>query len=76
MMIRRSCPLSLKPSGKVMNFEVKSFNGILHETNDELRVDWLERHHINLRKVMMRYIFFHFRVALVDLFGRVNVIGL
>ena len=76
MMIRRSCPLSLKPSGKVMTFEVKSFNGILHETNDELRVDWLERHHIILRKVIMSYLSRHLKVALVDIFSRVNVIGL
>ena len=55
---------------------VESRNGILLVMNDGLRVDRLERHHIILRKVMMSYPPHYLKVALVDLFGRVNVIGL
>ena len=57
-------------------FEVESRNGILHVKDDGLRVDWLERHHIILREVMMNYLCIHCKEALVDLFGRWNVIGL
>ena len=59
-----------------MNFEVESRNGILHVKDDELRFDWLERHHIILSKFMMCYLSRHWKVAPVDLFGRVNVIEL
>ena len=67
---------NLEPSGKVMNIEAESSNGILHVMNDRIKFDWLERHHIFLRKVMMNYLCRHCKVALEDLFGRVNVIGL
>ena len=43
---------NLEPSGKVMNLEVKSRNCIFFVMNDGLRVGWLERHHIILRKVI------------------------
>ena len=59
-----------------MNFEVERCNGIPYLMNYRLRVDRLERHHIILRKVMMSYPPHYLKVALVDLFGRVNVIGL
>ena len=38
---------NLEPSGKAMKHEVESRNGILHVMNAELKVDWLELHHIN-----------------------------
>ena len=76
MKLERSCKWNLKPSGKVMNFKVDSRNGILHLKDDGLRVYWIEQHHIILRKVMMIYLCRHCMVDLVDLFGRVNVIGL
>ena len=59
-----------------MNFELESCNGIPHVKDDGLRVDWIEQHHIILRKIMMSYICRQCKVALVNLFGRVNVIGL
>ena len=59
MMLRRSCTWNLKSSGKVMNLDVESRNGILLVVNDGLRVDWLERHHIILGKVMMSYLSRH-----------------
>ena len=42
MMLRRSCTWNLKPSGKVMNIEVESCNGILLVMNDGLKFDWIE----------------------------------
>ena len=71
-----SCTWNLRLSGKVLNVEVDSRKGILHVKDDILWVDCLERHHIILRKVMMSYLSRHCKVSLVDLFGRVNVIGL
>ena len=59
-----------------MNFEFEIPNGILHVKDDGVMVDWMERHHIIFRKVMMIYLCLHCKVALVDLFGMVNVIGL
>ena len=59
-----------------MNVEVESCNGILLVRNDGLRVGLLEHYHIILSKVIMSYLCRHFKVALGDLFGRVNVIGL
>ena len=61
---------------KNMNIEVESLNGILYVKDYGIRVEWIERHLIILRKVLMSYRCRHFKVALVDLFGRVNVIGL
>ena len=58
-MIRVSFMWNLKSSGKVMNLDVESRNGILLVVNDVLRVDWLERHHIILGKVMMSYLSRH-----------------
>ena len=55
-MIRRLCTWILNPSGKVMNFEVESRNGIFNVKYDRLRVDWMEQNHIILRKVMMSYL--------------------
>ena len=46
MMIQRSFMWNLEPSGKVINREVVSRNGILYVMSDGLKVDWLERHHI------------------------------
>ena len=37
---------NLEPSGKVINREVVSRNGILNVMSDGLKVDWMERHHI------------------------------
>ena len=37
---------NVKPSGKVMNVDVESCNGILQVRNDWLKVDWFEPHHI------------------------------
>ena len=37
---------NLESSGKVMNREVVSRNGILHVMNDGLKVDWIEWNHI------------------------------
>ena len=54
----------------------KSRNGILHVKDDGLRVGWLERYHIILRIVIMSYLILQWMVALDDLFGKVNVIGL
>ena len=45
-MIQRSFMWNLEPSGKVINHEVVSRNGILHVMSDGLKVDWLQRHHI------------------------------
>ena len=56
--------------------EVGSRSGILHVKDDGVRVAWLERHYIILTKVIMRYICRHCKVAIVDLFGSVNVIAL
>ena len=67
---------NLKPSGKVMNIAVQSRNCILLVINGGLRVDWLEQHHIIHRKLRMSYLCLHYKVSLVDLFGRVNFIGL
>ena len=52
MMLRRSGMWNLKPSGKVVNLEVESHNGILLGMNGGLRVNFLEWHHIILRKVI------------------------
>ena len=76
MVLGRSCTWKLKPSGKVMNLEVEIHNGILHVTNDGLKFDWMEQHHIILRKVMVIYLCRYCEVALEYLFCRVNVIGL
>ena len=46
MMILRSFAWNLEQSGKVINREVVSRNGILLVKSDGLKVDWLERHHI------------------------------
>ena len=59
-----------------MNFEVESRNGILRVFNDGLKVNWMEQHHIILQKVVMSYLCHHFKVAIEDLFDRLNVIGL
>ena len=59
-----------------MNIEVKSRSSILHVKDDGLRVDYLKRHHIIHREVMMSYVCRHYKVALGDIFGRVNVIVL
>ena len=68
----------MKPStsAKIIKLEVESRNGILHVMNDGLKVDWLERHHIILRKVIKSYLCLHYKVSLGGLFGRVNVIEL
>ena len=67
---------NLEPSGKIMNCEVVSRNGILHVMNDGLKFDRLERHHIILTKFIMSYLCRHCKVALEDLFSWVNIIGL
>ena len=67
---------NLQPSGKVMNIEVESRNGILLLINDGLKFDLLEQFHIILRKVIMRYLYCHCKLSLEELFVRVNVIGL
>ena len=59
-----------------MNIEVKSRSSILHVKDDGLRFDYLKRHHIIHREVMMSYLCRHYKVALVDIFWRVNVIVL
>ena len=41
-----------------------------------VKVNLLERHNLILKKVIMSCLSRHLKVALVDLFGRVNVIGL
>ena len=76
MILRRSFMWNLEPSGKVMNLDVESRNGILLVMNYGLRVDWMEQHHIILRKVMVIYLCRYCEVALEYLFCRVNVIGL
>ena len=43
--------------------------------NGGLRADWVERHHIIIRNIMMSYLCHHCKVALLDLFGMVNMIG-
>ena len=45
-MIRGSFMWNLKPSGKVINRKLVSHNGNLHVMSDQLKVYWLERHHI------------------------------
>ena len=40
----------------VINLKSKRRNGVLHVKDDGLMVDWLKRHHIILRKVMMSYL--------------------
>ena len=50
---------NLEPSGKVINREVVSRNGILYVMSDGLKVDWMERNHIFLSKVMMSYPLHH-----------------
>ena len=59
-----------------MNVEVEDPNGIFHVKDDGHRVDWLQRHHIILRKFIMSYLCRHCKVALEDLFSWVNIIGL
>ena len=75
-MLKRSYTWNLKPSGKGMNIEVESHYGILLVMNDRLRFDLMELNDIILKSVMTKYAFNHCKVVLVDLFGRVNVIGL
>ena len=41
-MIRGSFMWNLEQSGKAMNCEVVSRNGILHVMSDGLKVDWIE----------------------------------
>ena len=77
MMLRRSCRWNRKPRVKLCyECEIESRNGILNVKYDGLRFDRLEWHHIILREFMMSYLCRYCKVALVDLFGRVNVIGL
>ena len=38
---------NLEPSGKVMNLEVESCNGNILVMKDGLKIDWIERNHIN-----------------------------
>ena len=45
-MVKGSFMWNLEPSGKIMNREVVSRNGILHIMNDGFKVDCLEPHHI------------------------------
>ena len=59
-----------------MNFEEDSPIRILHVKDELLRVDWVEQYHIIHTKIMMSYLSHHCWVALVDLFGMVNVVGL
>ena len=57
-----------------MNLEVERRNGIFLVMNDGLKGYWLERHHINPYENHCDLLVFI--VALVYLFGRVNVIEL
>ena len=77
MMLRRSRTLYLKPSGKVI-LGTWSRKLLYYPSckSDGLRVDWMERHHVILRNVIMSYPLPHCKVALVDLFGKMNVTGL
>ena len=59
-----------------MQFKSKSRKCMLHVEDDELRVDCLEWHHSMLSKFIMSYFSRHGKIDLVDLFCRVNVIGL
>ena len=52
MMLRGSFMWKLEPSGKVINLEVESGNGIVLVMNGGHRVGLLERHHLILRKVI------------------------
>ena len=58
---------NLESSGKVMNREVVSRNGILHVMNDGLKVDWMERHHILPQESRDELLVAIVRYALVDL---------
>ena len=60
-----------------MNVEVENPNGILHVKKWwTLRLIGWNDIKLILRKFIMSYLCGHWKVALVDLFGRVNVIGL
>ena len=58
-----------------MNIEFGSRKGILHVINDGLKVGWWNGIISFLWKSLIN-IFSHCKVALEDLFGKVNVIGL
>ena len=58
---------NLEPSGKVINREVVSRNGILNVMSDGLKVDWLERHHIIPQESRDELLVTIVRYALVDL---------
>ena len=47
--VKKVIYMELEPSGKAMNIEVASRNGILPVINDGLLVGWLEHIHIILR---------------------------
>ena len=75
MLIRKSFMWNLQPSGKVMILEVESNNGILLIWMVDLRlVGWN-----NMKSSLVKslsYPHLHWKAALGDRFGRVNVIGL
>ena len=58
---------NLEQSGKAMNCEVVSRNGILHVMSDGHKVDWLERHHIIPQESRDEILVAIVRYALVDL---------
>lgn len=74
MMLKRSRTLNLKPSGKViLGTWSRKLLRYTSCKSDGLRVDWMEQHHVILRNVIMSYPLPHYKVALVDHFGKVNV---
>ena len=67
---------NLEPSGKVANIVVKSHNGIL-QVKEWYTEGWLDGTTLYQSLVKSWWASCcHCKVALVDLFGRVNVIGL
>ena len=47
MMLRGPFMWNLEPSGKVMELEVESHNGILLVINNGIKFNWMEGHDIN-----------------------------
>ena len=64
---------NLKPSGKVMTLKSSALMVYFMKRSGGIRVDWMEQHHVILRNVIMSYPLPHYKVALVDHFGKVNV---
>ena len=75
MVLKRSLMWNLKPSGKVMNFEVESRNGIILVWMIDLRfVRW--NNIISSFWKLLSYLYRHCKEPLGDIFCKVNVIGL